>query len=73
MSAQIRAALEELGNGAIGGRWGGEEFMIMLRAAAASSPFSTRSASISQAQDIEHDNTKIPFSQTEPADNSGIL
>jgi len=69
VSAQIRAALEELGNGAIGGRWGGEEFMIMLRAAAASSPFSTRSASISQAQDIEHDNT----SQTEPAGNSGIL
>ena len=30
VSAQIRAALEELGNDAAGGRWGGEEFMIML-------------------------------------------
>ena len=30
VSAQIKAALEELGNGAVGGRWGGEEFMIML-------------------------------------------
>ncbi|MBO4419385.1 MAG: diguanylate cyclase [Oscillospiraceae bacterium] len=30
VSAQIRTALEELGNGAIGGRWGGEEFMVML-------------------------------------------
>lgn len=30
ISAQIKEALEELGNGAIGGRWGGEEFMIML-------------------------------------------
>ena len=32
VSAQIRAALEEHGNGAIGGRWGGEEFMLMLPA-----------------------------------------
>ena len=30
VSAQIKAALEELGNGAAGGRWGGEEFMLML-------------------------------------------
>ncbi len=30
VSAQIRAALEALGNGAVGGRWGGEEFMVML-------------------------------------------
>ena len=30
VSAEIRAALEERGNGAIGGRWGGEEFMLML-------------------------------------------
>ena len=30
VSDQIRAALDELGNGAVGGRWGGEEFMIML-------------------------------------------
>ena len=30
VSAQIRAALEEQGNGAVGGRWGGEEFMVML-------------------------------------------
>lgn len=30
VSAQIRSALEEIGNGAAGGRWGGEEFMIML-------------------------------------------
>ena len=28
--AQIKAALDALGNGAVGGRWGGEEFMIML-------------------------------------------
>ncbi|MBQ8962876.1 MAG: diguanylate cyclase [Clostridia bacterium] len=30
VSAEIRAALEALGNGAVGGRWGGEEFMLML-------------------------------------------
>jgi diguanylate cyclase (GGDEF)-like protein len=30
VSAQIKAALNELGNGAVAGRWGGEEFMIML-------------------------------------------
>lgn len=30
VSRQIRSALKELGNGAVGGRWGGEEFMIML-------------------------------------------
>lgn len=30
VSGQIRAALEELGGDAAGGRWGGEEFMIML-------------------------------------------
>lgn len=30
VSAQIKAALEALGNGAVGGRWGGEEFMLML-------------------------------------------
>lgn len=30
VSAQIKAALDELGNGAVGGRWGGEEFMLML-------------------------------------------
>ena len=30
VSAQIKAALEELGNDAAGGRWGGEEFMLML-------------------------------------------
>ena len=30
VSGQIQAALEELGNGAVGGRWGGEEFMLML-------------------------------------------
>ena len=30
VSSEIRAALDELGNGAIGGRWGGEEFMLML-------------------------------------------
>lgn len=29
-SAQIKLALEALGNGAVGGRWGGEEFMLML-------------------------------------------
>ena len=30
VSAQIKQALEELGHGAVGGRWGGEEFMLML-------------------------------------------
>lgn len=30
VSAQIKAALDALENGAVGGRWGGEEFMIML-------------------------------------------
>ena len=30
VSAQIKAALNELGNEAVAGRWGGEEFMIML-------------------------------------------
>ena len=30
VSSEIRAALDELGNGATGGRWGGEEFMLML-------------------------------------------
>ena len=30
VSAQIKAALDEFGNGAVAGRWGGEEFMIML-------------------------------------------
>ena len=30
VSGQIKAALEELGEGAVGGRWGGEEFMLML-------------------------------------------
>ena len=30
VSAQIKKALGALGNGAVGGRWGGEEFMIML-------------------------------------------
>ena len=30
VSTQIKAALDALGNGAVGGRWGGEEFMIML-------------------------------------------
>ena len=30
VSAQIKSALEEAGNGAVGGRWGGEEFMLML-------------------------------------------
>jgi len=30
ISAQIKSALEALGNGAAGGRWGGEEFMLML-------------------------------------------
>ena len=30
VSAQIKSALEEIGNGAAGGRWGGEEFMLML-------------------------------------------
>ena len=30
VSAEIKAALEEHGNGAAGGRWGGEEFMLML-------------------------------------------
>ena len=30
VSAQISSALEAFGNGAIGGRWGGEEFMLML-------------------------------------------
>ena len=30
VSAQIRAALEEVGGDAAGGRWGGEEFMLML-------------------------------------------
>lgn len=30
VSSEIRNALSELGNGAEGGRWGGEEFMIML-------------------------------------------
>jgi diguanylate cyclase (GGDEF)-like protein len=30
VSAQIKAALNEFGNGAVAGRWGGEEFMIML-------------------------------------------
>lgn len=30
VSGQIKAALEELGHDAAGGRWGGEEFMIML-------------------------------------------
>lgn len=30
VSGQIKSALEEIGNGAVGGRWGGEEFMLML-------------------------------------------
>ena len=30
VSGQIKAALKEHGNGAVGGRWGGEEFMMML-------------------------------------------
>ena len=30
VSGLIKSALEELGNGAVGGRWGGEEFMLML-------------------------------------------
>jgi diguanylate cyclase (GGDEF)-like protein len=30
VSGLIKFALEELGNGAVGGRWGGEEFMLML-------------------------------------------
>ena len=30
VSGAIKAALEEAGNDAVGGRWGGEEFMIML-------------------------------------------
>ena len=30
VSGQIKSALAELANGAVGGRWGGEEFMIML-------------------------------------------
>ena len=30
VSAQIQSALDELGNDAVAGRWGGEEFMIML-------------------------------------------
>ena len=30
VSAQIKSALDEIGGGAVAGRWGGEEFMIML-------------------------------------------
>ena len=30
VSGQIKSALDELGNEAVAGRWGGEEFMIML-------------------------------------------
>ena len=30
VSGQIKSALEELGHSAVGGRWGGEEFMLML-------------------------------------------
>ena len=54
VSARIKAALDALGNGAVGGRWGGEEFMIML-------PGMTLEAAAEFAEALRRDISKLRF------------
>ena len=62
VSTQIKAALEELGNGAVGGRWGGEEFMIMLPGMALDA-----AADFAEALRLRIQKLHFPFCGTETA------
>ena len=54
VSAQIKATLNEFGHGAVAGRWGGEEFMIML-------PGVKQSEAAALAESLRARIEKIPF------------
>ena len=56
VSGQIKAALEELGEGAVGGRWGGEEFMLMLPGV----PLEAAATVEQRRQVLTHDGAVIP-------------